>query len=85
MIRDIEVHWSTGLTVGSVIPHQDSCLRNVTFRDCKMYHPLKGIYIKNDPDKHQEIGPSGGGLVRDITYENIEVHNPYWYPIYIGP
>lgn len=52
MIRDINVYWSTGLTIGSVIPHdgQGACIRNVTFKDSKVYHPFKGIYIKNDPN-----------------------------------
>jgi hypothetical protein len=26
-----------------------------------------------------------GGMVSDVTYENIEIHDPIWWPIYIGP
>ena len=85
MVRDMVIHQSLGLSVGSV--HADNftnCVRNVTFKDSKLYNPFKGIYIKtNSNDTY--IVPSGGGVISDITYENIEIHNPKWWGIYIGP
>lgn len=39
---------------------------------------MKAIYIKTNPG-------DGTGEVRDVLYENIKIHNPIWFGIYIGP
>ena len=39
---------------------------------------MKAIYIKTNPG-------TGTGEITDILYENIKIHNPIWYGIYIGP
>jgi hypothetical protein len=74
------VQYSTGLTIGSVPPHEEvNCVRNVTFRDSSMYRPLKALYIKSNP------GDSGSGIIEDITYENIFIDQALWWTIYVGP
>lgn len=60
-----------GLTIGSIA----STVRNVTFRDAHMHHTTKGIYLKF----------RGGGLVTDVTYENIVIDEPEQWAIWIGP
>ena len=67
------------MSIGSVPPRQDvNCIRNVTFRNITFEKPLKAIYIKPNP------GDSGKGLIEDITYENIEIHDAIWWAIFIG-
>ena len=48
---------------------------------------MKGIYVKtNSPDKgFNKTEPGSGGEITNIHYENIEIHNPLWWGIYIGP
>ena len=62
-----------GLTIGSI---GASLVRNITFRDCRMPHTVKGIYMKFRGD---------GGTIQDVTYENIVIDAPSWWPIWIGP
>mmetsp|Transcript_9931 Transcript_9931/g.14963 ORF Transcript_9931/g.14963 Transcript_9931/m.14963 type:complete len:427 (+) Transcript_9931:42-1322(+) len=63
-----------GLTIGSI---GSSTVRNITFRDCYMPNSYKGIYMKfRDGD---------GGLIEDVTFENILIENPSQWPIWIGP
>ncbi len=62
-----------GLTVGSI---GNSVVKNITFRDATMYHTFKGIYMKFR---------SNGGVVSDVTYENIRMESPEQWPIWIGP
>ena len=82
----MEVHWSVGLTIGSVPAINDyNCIRNVTFKDSTMYHPLKGIYVKTNPGDTTSMLPGSGGEITDITYDNIEMYHPVWWGIYIGP
>lgn len=86
MVRDMNVWWGVGLSVGSVKASDDyNCVRNVTFKDSKMYHPLKGIYVKTNPGTTTSMLPGSGGEITHITYDNIEIHNPVWWGIYIGP
>ena len=40
---------------------------------------MKAIYVKTNP------GDEGTGEITDILYENINIYNPIWYGIYIGP
>ena len=86
MVRDLIVHWSTGLAIGSVHPADSyGCIRNVTFRDSVLYSPFKGIYIKTNSGTTTSMLPGSGGEITNITYENIEIYNPSWWGIYIGP
>ena len=44
-----------------------------------MEKPFKGIYIKTNP------GTNGYGIIDNILYENITMHQPIWWAIYLGP
>ena len=67
------------MSIGSVPPNPGvNCIRNVTFRNITFENPLKAIYIKPNPAE------AGTGLISDITYENIEIHNAIWWAIFIG-
>jgi hypothetical protein len=73
------VFFGVGMTIGTVPPNpQVNCIRNITFKNIEFYHPFKAIYIKTNPGE-------GLGLIEDITYENILIHNAIWWNIYIGP
>ena len=86
LVRDMNIWWSVGLSVGSVTPKDSySCIRNITFKDSKMYHPIKAIYVKTNPGTTTSMLPGSGGEITGITYENIEIHKPIWWGIYIGP
>ena len=63
-----------GLTIGSI---GSETVRNITFRDCYMPRTYKGIYLKFRDDY--------GGLIEDITFENIYIDRPTQWPIWIGP
>ena len=68
------------MSIGSVPPNKKiNCIRNVTFRNIQFYEPLKAIYIKTNP------GSVGSGVISNIMYENIKIHKPKWYSLYIGP
>ena len=80
MIENITVRLGVGLSIGSVPPNdQTNCIRNVTFRNAVMEKPLKGIYIKTNPGNH------GNGIIDNILYENITMHEPVWWAVYLGP
>lgn len=44
-----------------------------------MEKPFKGIYLKTNP------GENGYGIIDNILYENITMHEPIWWAIYLGP
>ena len=80
LVEDSFIKYGVGMSVGSVTPNlYVNCIRNVTFRNIKFEKPLKAIYIKANP------GDNGYGLIRNITYENIEINNAIWWPIFVGP
>ena len=80
------VRSSFGLSVGSVPPHDKyNCIKNVTFHDITMHHPIKAIYVKTNSGTTESMLPGSGGEITDITYENIDIHRPVWWGIYIGP
>lgn len=62
-----------GLAIGSIGGSKN---RNITFRDCRMHHTYKGIYMKF---RHS------GGTVEDVLYENIVIDEPEQWGIWIGP
>eukprot|EP01059_Diplonema_ambulator_P035648 TRINITY_DN8493_c0_g1_i1.p1 TRINITY_DN8493_c0_g1~~TRINITY_DN8493_c0_g1_i1.p1 ORF type:complete len:453 (+),score=154.26 TRINITY_DN8493_c0_g1_i1:39-1361(+) len=71
-----------GATIGSVPPHElVNCVRNITFRDIKMPGTAKGIYVKSNPT----CGGNKTAIIQDVLYENIEITDPLWWPIWIGP
>lgn len=80
LVYNNTITYSTGLTIGSVPPHNDiNCIRNVTFRDNILHKPFKAIYIKPNP------GSEGIGIIEDIVYENIFIDYALWWTIWIGP
>lgn len=80
LVENLNVKFGVGASIGSVSPGLDhSCVRRVTFRDIKFEYPLKAIYIKTNP------GSVGTGEIRDIKYDNITIHFPVWWNVYIGP
>ena len=88
MVRDVIAHQSLGLSIGSVHPEDGyNCVRNVTFRDSIMYNPFKGIYVKTNSATRELTCslPGSCGEITNITYENIDIHSPKWWGIYIGP
>jgi len=80
LIEDIQVAWGVGMTIGSVPPNDAfNCVRNITFRNVNFAHPIKAIYVKTNPGDH------GFGIISDILYENMTIHDPVWWVIYVGP
>lgn len=65
-----------GLSVGSI---GDANVRNVTFRNVEMHHTSKGVYVKFNAKAAR------GGVVEDVTYENVHIEKPESWPIWIGP
>ena len=63
-----------GLTIGSI---GGSTVRNITFKDSLLYKSYKGIHMK--------FREGGGGLIRDITFENITIVQPEQWGVWIGP
>merc|ERR1712032_1042021 len=56
LVRDIVTHWGVGLSIGSVGAGDTyPCVRNVTFKDSKLYHPFKGIYVKTNPGETKSM------------------------------
>lgn len=71
------VHASgVGLSIGSIGAHT---VTNITFRNVNMHHTSKGVYIKFNAKAAQ------GGVISNVTYENIYIDKPDSWPIWIGP
>jgi len=86
LVRNLTVNYGIGMTIGSVPPRDTyACIRNITFRDIVFNHPIKAIYVKTNPGNTTSMLPGSGGEITNILYENIEIHNPIWWNIYIGP
>jgi len=69
-----------GMTIGSVPPSDNfACVRDVSFSNVVFWYPIKAIYVKTNPGNH------GSGIIANIHYENITMHYPIWWAIYIGP
>ena len=86
IVRDCLVNWSFGMSIGSVPPATEyACIRNVTIKDTKIYRPFKAIYVKTNSGVTDSMLPGSGGEISNIVYDNIEIHNPIWWGIYIGP
>jgi polygalacturonase len=86
VVRDIEVWFGVGMSIGSVSPTDDyNCVRNVSFSEVTFHHPFKSIYIKTNPGDTTSMLPGSGGEISNITYQNFKITNPIWWNIYIGP
>jgi len=86
VIRNSTVNFGVGMTIGSVPPSDYyHCIRNITFSDIVFHHPFKAIYVKTNPGNTKTMLPGSGGEITNIVYENIVIHNPVWWNIYIGP
>ena len=72
LIENVEAS-GFGLTIGSI---GASTVQNITFRNAHMHHTQKGIYMKFRGD---------GGVIKNVTYENIVMDAPEGYAIWIGP
>eukprot|EP01064_Diplonema_japonicum_P008484 TRINITY_DN15948_c0_g2_i1.p1 TRINITY_DN15948_c0_g2~~TRINITY_DN15948_c0_g2_i1.p1 ORF type:complete len:436 (+),score=52.04 TRINITY_DN15948_c0_g2_i1:50-1357(+) len=71
-----------GATIGSVPPSPHvNCVRNITFRDIKMPGTGKGIYIKSNPRCQKNYT----SIIQDVLYERVEIIEPAWWAIWIGP
>jgi polygalacturonase len=66
-----------GFVIGSI---RDSAVRNITFRDSYLHKSIKGIYMKFRRNDNYE-----GGVIENITYENITMESPQQFAIWIGP
>lgn len=79
LVKNANIKFGVGMTIGSVPPSdKHACVRRVTFQDINFEYPLKAIYVKTNPGH-------GTGEIKDILYENIKIHFPVWWNIYIGP
>ena len=81
--------FGVGMSIGSISPDKDhNCIRRVTYEDVNFEYPFKAIYVKTNPCDRRlsaEECAATSGEVTDIRYENIQMHNPIWWGIYIGP
>ena len=64
-----------GLTIGSIGNY--SIVRNITFQDCYLKNPVKGIYTK--------FRKSNLTRIEDVTFKNIIMDAPQQFAIWIGP
>ena len=86
IVRDCNIHFGVGMSIGSVRPRDDyACVRDVHFSNITFHHPYKAIYIKTNPGTTTTMLPGSGGEITNITYTDIEIYNPIWWNIYIGP
>ena len=88
MVMDLEVWYGVGMTIGTVPARTAfTCVNQVTFKNVTFHHPLKAIYIKQNPcgNKSTIIAPGKGGIISNIVYEDIYIRNPVWWNVYIGP
>jgi len=73
-----------GASIGSVTPQSShAAVRNVTWRNITMPKTLKGIYIKSDPGCVAD--GSKTAEITGILYEDIDIIEPLWWAIFIGP
>jgi Glycosyl hydrolases family 28 len=72
-----------GAAVGSVGPTiTHNCVDNIKFINISMPGTGKGIYVKSNPS-NCSIGQTS--QISNILYENIEIIEPFWWAIWIGP
>ena len=84
VIRDVRTTYSVGISVGAVSPNRyHACIKNVSVADVIMRRPYKGIYVKTNPNADGD--PRSSGVVQNISYTNIYMRHPLWWPIWVGP
>ena len=83
LVEDCNVKFGVGMSIGAVYPNPShNCVKDVTFRNINFEYPLKAIYLKSGPGSP---GVEESGEISNILYENIKIHFPVWFGIYIGP
>jgi polygalacturonase len=82
LVDNINVYGGVGLSVGSVSPIHNSCIKNVIFQNIYAIDPIKFIYIKTQ--SHKNVTQIQG-YIKNITYQNMTALNPILWPIYLGP
>ena len=83
VVRNASVTFGLGMAIGAIPPDVPSrCVRNVTFEDIDFKYPVKAIYVKTNPG---DPIPHEHGVIEDIMYNRINMYNPIWWGIYIGP
>lgn len=75
MVENVQAS-GVGLSIGSI---GRSTVRNITFRNSVMHHTSKGIYVKFNAKA------AAGGVIEDVTYENIHIEQPESWAIWLGP
>ena len=86
VVRDCIINFGVGMTIGTLVESEKyNCVRNVTFSNHTFNHPFKAVYIKTNPGSTESMLPGSGGIIENILYENLEIHRPIWWSIYIGP
>ena len=79
-VKNANIKLSVGMSIGSVPPNpQINCIRNIRFQNIAFSYPFKAIYIKTNS------GKEGFGVIDNIVYQNISIHSPILWPVYIGP
>jgi len=82
LIEDIRITYGVGVSMGSVPPDPgNNCISGVLARRLHFESPLKAIYIKPNPAKSN---PAATGEISNITYEDVEIHDPIWWSIWVG-
>ena len=59
----------------------NNCIDNVHVARVNFTTPLKAIYIKPNPAK----APPATGSITNILYEDVNIADPVWFSIWIGP
>ena len=79
-VENANIKLSVGMSIGSVPPNaQINCIRNIRFRNIAFSYPFKAIYVKTNS------GKEGFGIIDNIVYQNISIHSPILWHVYIGP
>ena len=78
-VRNANVFFGVGMSIGSVPPKTThACVRDVTFQKVNFQYPMKAVYVKTNPG-------TGTGEITNVLYEDLNVHFPVWWNVYIGP
>jgi hypothetical protein len=81
LVEDITIFWGCGLSMGSVPPDVgNNCISGALVRRVAFNSPLKAVYIKPNPAK----AAGATGEISNITYQDLTVNEPVWWPIWLG-
>ena len=81
LVEDITIFWGCGLSMGSVPPDVgNNCISGALVRRVTFNSPLKAVYIKPNPAKVA----GATGEISNITYQDLTVNEPVWWPIWLG-